>query len=244
MRLSNLLLLMLPITVIADDTPWTNEVELGFLLNRGNTHNSHFDSRFTNKYDIARISNTFSVSSLVDLGVDSDTREKKKTAEKYSLLENVKLKFTDKDYIFGQIDGQRDKFSAFDYEVTESMGYGRKLINNDHFKWHLEAGPGGKHTRATRSDFSKTHQDELIGHAGSILSYMLSNTAELSEDITYDIGQKSQKTKSTTALKAKVFDKVSLKLSYLIEYNAKLPDTGKVQNHTDTTTALTATYMF
>lgn len=239
-----LCLLLLPMICQASGGPWTNEIELGFLVNRGNTHNSHFDSRYTNKYKVERWYNTFSASMLVDLGIDNKTREKQKNAEKYSLLENIRYNLTDNDFVYAEFDGQRDKFSAFDYEATESIGYGRKLINNDTIKWHIEGGPGGRHTRATKYDLSKIHEDELIGHAGTILTYFIGEQAELSENISYDIGPKNQKTKSTTALKAKVFEKVSIKLSYLVEYNKRLPDTGKKQNHADTTTTLTASYVF
>lgn len=226
------------------DTPWTNEVEMGFLLNRGNNYNTHFDSRFTNKYENHAWLNKFSVASILDVSKDFDTNEKVRSAEKYSAVDNLKYKFTKKDYVYTEVDMVKDQFSAFDYEISESIGYGRKLIDSGQVNWYLEGGPGGRHSRATRVDGSRIHNDELVAHASTHFSYGLTNNSEFTQDISYDLGKNVRKTRTTSAVKAKVWDKVSLKLSYMVEYNAILPDTGTNNEHTDTTTTLTAAYVF
>lgn len=239
-----LVLLALPMVSLADDKKWQNEIELGFLLNRGTTNNTHFDSRYTNQYQQNKLKNKISLSSLLDISKDTSTFEKQKTAERYTLRDNLRYKFDDKNYTYFEVFGQKDQFSVFDYEITESIGLGRKLFYSDKFKWTLEAGPGGHHTRISYVNKSPKHQDELIGHAGSELVYSLTSKAEFSEDITFDIGNDVQKTRSTTALKAKILDKVSLKLSYRLDYNGKLPKTTKYQKHTENLTAVTVTYVF
>lgn len=224
--------------------PWSNEVELGFLLSRGNTHNTHFDSRYTNEYKAHPWQNKFSVSSLLDVGVDNELGEKQKTAERYNVLDNFRYLFTQKSFVYNELYGQRDKFSAYDYEIYNSIGLGRKLIDNSKMRWTLEAGPGVKYTTASRRDNSKLRQDEWIGHMNTVFQYAFNDLAEFDENLSFDIGPNTQKSTAKTSIKAKVFDKVALKLSYLFEYNAKLPDTDTNQNHTDTTTSLTATYVF
>ncbi len=227
-----------------DSNPWSNEVELGFLLNRGNTHNTHFDSRFTNQFENQAWHNTASVASLVDVNRDTTTRDRIKSAEKYAFLDNLKFNLTNRDYIFTEFDAVKDKFSAFDYEFSESIGYGRKLIDTNQITWNLEGGPGARHSRTTSLDQSKLHQDSFVAHVGTNFQFALTESAAFTQQISHDYGDNVQKTKATSAIKAKVWDKVSMKLSYLIEYNAKLPATGINQNHTDTTTTLTATYVF
>lgn len=237
-------LCIFPVFALCAESPWQNEIELGFLLNRGNTHNTHFNSRFTNQFANDQLSNKFSIASLVNLAKDLNTLEKSKTAEKYTARDNIKFQLSENNYIYSEINGQKDKFSAFDYEVTESVGLGRKLLNTDTLKWYLEGGPGGYHNRTTHKDFSRSHQDEWIGHAGTELIYAINRHAEFSQEVTLDVGNQTQKTKSSSALKAKIFDSVALKLSYRLEYHAKLPDTGKVQKHTQSLTSVTATYSF
>ena len=169
---------------------------------------------------------------------------KQKTAEKYSINNNIKYILTNNHYIFSDLYAQKDKFSAFDYEITEAIGYGRKIFDNDIIKWHLEAGPGGRHSQSPQENLSRAHQDELILHTGSGLIFKISQNAAFSQDITYGAGKDTQNTKSTSALKATVLEKVSLKLSHRLEYNAKIPNTGKPQKHAENTTSITATYMF
>lgn len=239
-----ILLLSFPLILFAKNSPWSNEVELGFLLSRGNTHNTHFDSRYTNEYKSNPWQNKFSISSLVDIGVDSQLGEKQKTAERYNVLDNFKYSVSDKSFAYNEMYGQRDKFSAYDYEVYNSIGLGRKLIDNNRIRWTIEAGPGVKHTSATRSDKSKLRQNEWIGHTNTAFQYSINEHAEFDENISFDAGVNTQKATSKSSLKAKVFDKVALKLSYLVEYNVKLPDTNTNQNHSDSTTSLTASYVF
>ncbi len=238
------LILLHSTSILANNSAWSNEIELGLMLNSGVKQNSHFDSRYTNKFSGLTFSNKFSVESLIDLSKDRLTREKNKTSERYGLKNNTKYNFSETNYLYGELEGQKDRFSAFDYEVNESLGVGKRIFNNDTLKWHLEAGPGGSHRRSTSLNGSRSHQDTIVGHLGTELAYAINQTTELSEDFGFDYGKGIQKTKSTVALKAKAFDAVSFKLSYKIEYNAKLPNTGKFQKHTENTTALTAIYMF
>ncbi len=230
---------------MADDSssPWTNEIELGFLINRGNTHSSHFDSKFTNKYEHQRTHNTFMVSAFLDTGRDND-RGSYKTGQKISINDNLQLKFTPKVYSYIELDGQEDKFSGYDYVVQFSFGAGYRIYDNEKIKWWVESGPGGRFSRATNINNERLRYQEWILHNNTKLSWKLSEFSEFSQELSLDVGPENRKTKSTSAIKAKILKDFSIKLSYILENNSYLPDTGREQFHTDTTTTLTAVYIF
>ena len=41
-------------------------------------------------------------------------------------------------YLFAGIDGKEDRFSAYEQQVTESVGYGRRVLDNERHMLNLE----------------------------------------------------------------------------------------------------------
>jgi putative salt-induced outer membrane protein len=53
------------------------------------------------------------------------------TAEKYAALAKTNYKFSESDYVFGVVKYETDRFSGYDYQASESIGYGRRVVKTE-----------------------------------------------------------------------------------------------------------------
>jgi putative salt-induced outer membrane protein len=44
--------------------------------------------------------------------------------------------------VFGELRGEHDKFSGYDYQISQSIGVGRRLLAAERHKLDGEIGPG------------------------------------------------------------------------------------------------------
>lgn len=250
MRLSVLLLFALPFsnavfaTDSSSDKNWSNEAEVGFILNRGNTRNTHFDSKYKNIYDNNHFNNELAFSALLDLGTDSKTKETTKTAQKYKVANDAKYKYTEKWFAFGQADYTRDLFSSFDFVINQSVGAGYFFVNNDKMLFSLQSGPGARHSRATLENKEREYINEFIWSNKAKFRYNFSEMVSFTQTITSDFGQKNTNSNFLSELKTQFIKNLGIKLSFLLEYNSNLPDSSTKNYHADTTTSATVVYTF
>ena len=130
-----------------------------------------------------------------------------------------------------------DLFSGYDWRVTESLGYGRRLFDTDRVLLEVNAGPGGRHSRLNNG----SREDEVILQAGGEFEWRFSPSASLSEHVTVESGEEGTVTESTTALKTRLIHVLAMKLSFSFYHNSKVPAGTK---KTDIRTALTLVYDF
>ena len=50
-------------------------------------------------------------------------------------------------FLFATISYEDDKFSGYDYRITESVGYGRRVIDESDLSLDLEIGPGVRQSK-------------------------------------------------------------------------------------------------
>lgn len=218
---------------LADDAPkpWKGEAGLGVVSTSGNTQTTTVKAyagllhekenwRHTGKFDALNSSDAV-----------------RTTAERYMLSGKSDYKFGEFNYMFGMIGYESDRFAGFDYRLSEVVGYGRRVINQNTLTLDLEAGPGARQTK-----FKTGGSDhELIGRVAGNLLWKLSPTASFSENLTSEFGSKSTITRSVTALTAQLMGNLAMKLSYTVRHISDVPAEAKKM---DTETAVTLVYGF
>jgi len=122
-------------------------------------------------------------------------------------------------------------------QLSESIGYGRRIIDVDAHKLNAEIGLG-----ARQSDLSDgTKEDELILRGGLNYKWIISESAEFNQEFVVESGDKNTYLESITALKADLVGSLALVASYTIKNNSDVPiGTQK----TDTYSALSIEYTF
>ncbi len=214
------------------EPPWSGEIELGGSRTTGN-------SRTDSVSVAAKLVGTYSDWEH-DLGSSFDLARDDGETKKQRLLVNgeTRYHFNGRAYSFGFIEYEDDRFSGFDWQLTESIGVGYRLIDRPRLTFDLEAGPGSRQSRVTATGQTEV---ELIGRITSGLEWQISDNAALTNDTSVVVGEERTTTKTVTALSAKIMAQWSGKLAFEVRHNSS-PPTDSVA--TDTVTKASLAYEF
>lgn len=230
-----LIVLAAPVSLMAQDaepeSPWSGKATLGYLATSGNTENSTLNTGFEVGFATGDWAHLFKASA-VNAAENEET-----TAEAYNAGWKSERNLTDKDFLFGRLDWRKDRFGGFDTQFSQTVGYGRRLIDTDKHKLNAELGAGA---RQSETQLGVT-EDETIYRGGLNYKWLISETSEFRQDVTAEGGEENTYVESVTALSAKVFGDVALVASFTVKHNT---DVEPTLEKTDTYTALSLEYAF
>jgi putative salt-induced outer membrane protein len=228
------LALMAPVSLMAQDapeSPWSGKATLGYLATSGNTETSTLNTGFEVGYTVGKWAHEFKAAA-VQASEDEVT-----TAESYDAGWRSERKITDHDFLFGRLNWRKTRFGAFDTQFSQTVGYGRRLIDVDKHKLNAEIGVGMRQSK----DQLGVEEDETIYRGGLYYKWHFSETAEFRQDLTLEGGEKNTYAESVTALSAKLLGDLALVASYTVKHNTDVPP---LTEKTDTYTALSLEYAF
>ncbi len=226
--------LLAPISLMAQEaaeSPWSGKAALGYLATSGNTENSTLNSGIevgfaTGKWQ--HLANAFAIYA---------SENKITTAEAYELGWKSERNLTDVDFLFGRLDWRKDRFSAYDTQFSQTVGYGRRLIKTDRHLLNVEAGVGARQSELQNG----ISENETIFRGGAYYKWQFSETSEFRQDLTVESGSKNTYLESVTAVSAKLLGQLALVASYTVKHNTDVP---ALTEKSDTYTALSLEYLF
>ncbi len=214
-----------------DEEGFAGRVAFGFLSTTGNAENETFNTTFDLDWTYAPWHH-----SLTGAAVRASTNDVT-TAEAYSLDWQTDYDLSERSYLFGVVAWNDDRFSGYDQQIREVVGYGRRFIDTERHALNGEVGAG-----ARQADLRDgTTQDETILRLSSDYLWTISETAEFSQSIAIDSGSFNTYTESITKLTMDILGNISIVVSYTIKTNSDVP-AGTV--NTDTFTAIALEYTF
>ena len=226
--------LIAPVSLMAQEppkSPWSGKATLGYLATTGNTETSTLNTGLEVGYTVGKWAHLFTAAAV------NSSENKVTTAEAYDAGWKSERNITDHDFLFGRLSWRKDRFGAFDTQFSQTVGYGRRLIDADKHKLNAEIGAGLRQSK----DQLGVEEDETIFRGGMYYKWLLSETAEFRQDLTTESGEKNTYVESVTALSAKVLGNLALVASYTIKHNTDVPP---LSEKTDTYTALSLEYLF
>jgi putative salt-induced outer membrane protein len=213
------------------DKGWSGKVALGYLATSGNTESSSLNSGFGVAYAVGRWLHGLELKAIYA------TEDEQTTAESYSAAWKSEFNLTDRDFLFGRVNWRKDRFSGYDQQLSESVGYGRRLIDTGVHFLNAEIGAG-----ARQSDLvDGTSESDVILRAGVNYLWQFTETAAFTQDLITESGEENTYIESTTALRASLIGDLALVASYTIKNNSEVPAGSE---NTDRLTALSLEYAF
>lgn len=214
-----------------DEGPWSGSASFGFLSTSGNTENSSLNTGLGVGYAVGDWAH-----SLETIAIYAD-EDGATTAEAYEAAFKTEWDINDASYLFGRLRWRKDRFSSYDTQFSQAIGYGYRIIDTETHQLSTEVGAG-----ARQSDLvDGTSEDEFITRAGLNYAWVISETATFEQLIGVEAGDTNTYVETVSSLSAKVFGDLALVASYTIKHNTDvLPGTEE----TDTYTALTLEYTF
>lgn len=209
----------------------SGEVALGYLATSGNSDSENLSLTFGGDYygevwhhDLAGRAVQASTSGVT-------------TAEAYGLSWQSGRDFGEKSYLFGRMAWDKDKFSGYDQQIREVVGYGRHFIASERHTLDGEVGAGLR-----QSDLRDgTSDDESIARLSVDYVFDFSETASFEQHFGVESGSHNTYTESVTSLSADVWTNLAIVLSYTVKRNSDVP-VGTVKK--DTFTAVALEYSF
>lgn len=214
-----------------DEGPISGKAAAGYLATSGNTESTNANASFELLYEREVWSHEFGLSGVAATSAGTTT------AEAYNFTYEGRREISERSYLFTALDWERDEFSAFDSQISETVGYGRRLVRTDNHALNFEAGVGSR--QAERRD--GTSRDDAIVRTTLDYVWTVNETTEFSQDLIVDSGSTNTRTQAVSELRARLFGNVALVLSYRIKRNSEVaPGIEK----TDSFTAISLEYAF
>ncbi len=215
----------------AVESPWSGSTSLGFLSTSGNTDTTSYTMSFDVSYAVGKWTHT--LDGAANGADESDTT----TAEAFQAGWKTAYDFSAANYLFGLLNWRKDRFSGVDQQLSESIGYGRRLINTPAHLLSVELGAG--HRSADLSD--NTSESGVIGTLGLDYVWTFSETSNFEQNIGVETGSDNTYLESVSAIRAKLLGDLAIVLSYTVRNNSDVP----VGNEkTDKFTAISLEYAF
>jgi putative salt-induced outer membrane protein len=212
-------------------SPWAGKARLGYLATSGNTDNSNLNTAFEIGYSAGSWVHAFDAAAIFA------TEDSATTAEAYAVGWKSERALSEVNFLYGRLDWRKDRFSGYDQQFAQTVGYGRHLIDTERHRLNGEIGFG-----ARQSDLADgTEESETILTGGLYYKWILSETATFTQDLAVESGSTNTYMESKTALSARLVRNLALVASYTVKSNSEVPvGTEK----TDTFTALSLEYAF
>ena len=221
-----------PVSAPADATspavsPWSGEVEFGWIRTTGNSSSNSANGKAKVQYEHARWKHSAA------LAVLNSTSNGVTTARSYTFNGKSKFSLHEREYMFANLLYQNDHLSGYRSQVSETVGYGRRVIDQPRLFLDLEAGLGARQSRP----ITGPSVNETIARGFGNLEWKIGENSVFSQNLTMESGRDNTQTESVTALKAKVEGNLAMKLSYTVKHNTTVP-TGNVKTETIASAAL------
>lgn len=225
--------LVAPVSIMAQEaeSPWSGKATLGYLATSGNTENSTLNSGF----DVAYVAGKWE--HKLHMAAINAMENEVTTAESYDVGWKSERNLTDHDFLFGRLHWRKDRFGGFDTQFSQTVGYGRRLIDTDAHKLNAEIGAGARQSE----DQLGVEENETVVRGGLDYTWHFSETADFSQDISLESGDINTYVESVTAISAKLIGNLALVASYTVKHNTDVPP---LTEKTDTYTALSLEYKF
>jgi len=225
-----------PISLMAQapeepESPWAGSVTLGYLATSGNTENSTLNTGFEVGYTKNKWEHLLRARAI------NASESNVTTAQSHAISWRSKRSITEQDFLFGRLNYIEDRFGGYATQFSQTVGYGRRLINSDKHKLNAEIGGGARQSELQDG----TSENEAVLRAGLYYKWHFSETAEFRQDLTAEGGDLNTLVISVTELSAQLIGDLAIVASYTIKHNTDVPP---LTEETDTYTALSLEYAF
>ena len=231
---------------LAEDPPppWSGEVTAGLVSTSGNSETTTANAKVQVVYAAEIWRNTFDASLIKAEQTSKVTGIEEVTAERYFVGDKADFNLTDKDYLFLQLEFEKDLAGPIRERTSETAGYGRKVLTGPEHLLEAELGVGMRQTESQiviPTAPTAVKEDDLIGRARVAYRWNFTETSYLGETVKAESGDSNTFTESVTEARLALVGKLYALASYTVRNNSDVPaGTEK----TDTITAFSLGWTF
>lgn len=210
---------------------WSGQGQLGAFRSTGNASNTGITAGLS--LERVGIDWRHKLTALVDYQENNGVT----TREQFLAAYEVNYNLSDRMFVYGLAQYERDTFQGFSARYSGSGGVGYRVIDNDDMQLAVKAGPAYRQTQ-----FVGGASDSSIAGLGALdFDWQIAENLKFTQDASAFVQSSNNTFVSTTGLTAALGGGLSASLSYSLEHDTD-PPLGAVQ--TDTLSRITIIYDF
>jgi len=208
---------------------WSGDVQASFAKRSGNTRTEDFTGKIGLEHDADVWRHR------INLEGRYATQGGNTINKDYSTRYGLDYKYSDKMFVFGELDYVVDEFSGFDYRLSESVGLGyRQEWPIKNMALDVRASVGGRHYKENAVG-AKTQHEILILKPEVTYKWQIRDNMEFQQKVQSAIGQDLTTTEAETSFTYKINSKLGLKVAFEAEHTSDVPaGTKKLETFTST----------
>ncbi len=216
--------------------PWSGKIAAGYLAISGNTESTNFTGSAEVNWDGARWHHTLSGNAL------GKSEDKETTAEAYKAAYQAKFDLSDRAYLFGLVDYNKDRFSSYDQQIFETFGIGQRILKKDKHELNGELSAGASQSKLVLDPPPGTDNvNEAVFRVAGDYKWIISENSTFSQKLSVTSGSSNTYTESVTELSAGIIGALSTVLGYTVKHNS---DVSAGKDKTDTYASISLEYVF
>jgi putative salt-induced outer membrane protein len=226
-----------------DTGPWSGNVSLGFLSSSGNTDDSSTTFAFLVGYATGAWNHSLDGKAYGASSTNGDTGVNQTTAESYQLGWKSTYDLDARNYVFGKLDWNKDRFASYVEQTYETVGYGRRILDNETYTLNVEVGAGFAQQELAPPcvPIGDCDQDGAVGIFGGEFLWNINENVTFGQDLGVFVASDNTYWETVTSIRAGLIGNVGLVASYTVKANTDAP-IGKDKR--DTYTAISLDYLF
>ena len=239
----------------AEKPVFSASAQLGLLFQTGNTKSADIKAGLDFRYekDLWRSLVIFDgLLKKTELTDEQGQTSFDTTDNKWSVVTqtNYTVDTKNRNYLYGNLFYEENRFSSFDSQASLSTGWGRRWYEDSKASLDADIGPGFKRdvTKPTQASddapFLSETRDSIILQAQALYIRKINEYIEFKQLFVakhaIESGENSLY-KAETSVTSKLIDSLQLKLSFVVDYNSKVEQD---KANTDTQTAAVLVYSF
>jgi len=246
-------LLLLPLashSAIAEEAKekpeYTASAELGFLYTTGNTKSADIKAGFNLKHQKEKWLSIIAFNILakkLETEDDNGNKEFETTDNRWDILTqtNYTIGEAGKNYLYGNLAHEQDKFSGFESQSSFSTGWGRHWYETESSSFFADVGPGINYdvTRATDTE-SSINNTNFIMQVQLLYTHKFNKFVEFKQYLVAKQAIESSENsiyKSESSITAQLIEALQLKFAIRIDYDTKV-EAGFEKTNTETSMTL------
>lgn len=212
---------------------WSGDLSAGFVASTGNSESRSANASAALEWDTADWVHHLNGKAL------NTTDEGDRTVERYTAGYQLDFNFTEADFAFLALSYEKDLFAGVRERTSETVGYGRRLIDTERHALNVELGGGLRQIEFQEPPGAQ--ESEGIGSFGLDYEWKIADSNRFRQQIKVESGSANTSTESITELRLSVVGNLFAVLSYTVLNNSEV---GPGDENTDTYTAVNLSYSF
>lgn len=217
---------------VTEEKPFGAEVGLGLMITSGNTDTESLNGTVRLGYLTTRWRHGVRFEAV------RSSTDDVRTAERYLAAAKSDYRLDEANYLFVTVSYEDDRFSGYDFQASEAIGYGRTVLPGPRVHLDLEAGVGARQNRL--EDSGETESEGMVRFAGTF-AWNISENAAFTQELSTEVGEDLTVTNSVSALSTRIVGNLAAKLAYRVRYITEVPPDVEKR---DTETTVNLVYTF